>query len=106
MIVLCVSMKKKPLIVVTNDDGIGAPGIHALALAAQSLGKIMVVAPDSPQSGMGHAITINRPVHYRKDGQFGDDVEAYSCSGTPADCVKMAMHILKGEKPEDRKSVV
>ena len=54
--------KRRPLILVTNDDGITAPGLHALAETMKQLGEIVVVAPDSPQSGMGHAITLNHPL--------------------------------------------
>jgi 5'-nucleotidase len=54
--------KEEPIILVTNDDGITAPGIHNLVEAVKDLGKIVVVAPDKPQSGMGHAITIGTPL--------------------------------------------
>lgn len=93
-------MNEKPLILVTNDDGITAPGIKALVESASQFGEILVVAPDKAQSGMGHAITINHPVHYNASNHFGEDIVAYSCSGTPVDCVKMAMHILNGRKPD------
>lgn len=85
----------RPLILVVNDDGITAPGIKALVNAVRTLGDVVVVAPDSPQSGMGHAITINKPLRVDKVNQFGD-IPAYQCSGTPADCVKVAVDkILK-----------
>lgn len=91
-------MDKKPLILVTNDDGITAPGIAALVRAAQSFGEVVVVAPDSPQSGQGHAITLTRPIKYHKSYVF-EGIEAYECTGTPVDCVKMAKHvILKGRE--------
>ena len=90
---------KKPLILVTNDDGIKAPGVKALVEVASLLGEVVVIAPDSPQSGMGHAITINNPIRIDKSEVF-DEVEAYTCSGTPVDCVKVGMfHILK-RKPD------
>ncbi len=90
---------KKPLILVTNDDGITAPGIRALVSVARELGEVVVVAPDSPQSGMGHAITVNTPIRLHPAKVF-DGIEAYECSGTPADCVKLARHIvLKDRKP-------
>ncbi len=90
----------KPLILVTNDDGITAPGIRALVEVAQSLGEIVVVAPDSPQSGMGHAITIHDPIRLHKADVF-EGIEAYECSGTPVDCVKLAKNvILKGRVPD------
>ena len=83
---------KRPLILVTNDDGITAKGIKALVEVAKKLGDVVVVAPDSPQSGMGHAITIHDPLRLRKVDMFG--VEAYECSGTPVDCVKLAKFVI------------
>src|ERR1700754_2806719 len=76
--------KGKPVILITNDDGIMAPGIMNLVEAVKDLGKIVVVAPDKPQSGMGHAITIGQPLRLQKVNVFGD-IEAYSCTGTPVD---------------------
>lgn len=81
--------KERPVILVTNDDGIAAPGIRALVEAVRDLGRIIVVAPDSPQSGMGHAITIGHPLRLYKADIF-DGIEAWQCSGTPVDCVKLA----------------
>jgi 5'-nucleotidase len=85
---------KKPLILVVNDDGIFAPGIKALVEVASSLGEVLVVAPNSPQSGMGHAITIHDPLRLRATKTFGDHIESYECSGTPVDCVKLAHHVV------------
>ncbi len=91
---------KKPLILVTNDDGMFAPGIKALVEVAKEIGELLVVAPDSPQSGMGHAITIHDPLRLKKVNPF-DGIEAYECSGTPVDCVKLAITvILEGRKPD------
>ena len=88
----------KPLILVSNDDGITSRGIRKLVEIAAGLGEVVVVAPDSPQSGMGHAITVGDTLRIRKSDIFGD-IEAYECSGTPADCVKLAKHyVLKGRK--------
>ncbi len=81
--------KKEPVILITNDDGITAPGIRALVNAVRGLGRIVVVAPDSPQSGMGHAITIGQPLRLNRVDVF-EGVESWQCSGTPADCVKLA----------------
>lgn len=86
-------MSKRPLILVTNDDGIIAPGIKALIEVAKEFGEVVVVAPDSPQSGKGHAITLNQPLRMRKVVMF-EDVESYECDGTPADCVKLAKNVL------------
>ncbi len=84
---------EKKLILVTNDDGITAPGIKALITEMQLLGEVVVVAPDSPQSGQGHAITLTKPIHLKKVDIF-NGIEAYECSGTPADCVKLAKNVL------------
>ena len=86
-------MSEAPLILVTNDDGIDAPGIMTLVEVASTLGEVVVVAPDKPQSGQGHAITINQPLRLRRQKIFGE-IEAYACSGTPVDCVKLAKNIL------------
>ena len=59
-------MNTKPIILVTNDDGISAPGIRALIEVMAEIGEVVVVAPDSPQSAMGHAITINSTLHLNK----------------------------------------
>lgn len=89
----------KPVILITNDDGITAPGIANLVEAVKDLGKIVVVAPDKPQSGMGHAITIGQPLRLHKTNIYGD-IEAYSCSGTPVDCVKLAVDKILHRKPD------
>src|SRR6056297_1125091 len=93
--------QNKPLILVTNDDGITAPGIRSLIDVMKQLGDVIVVTPDSPQSGMGHAITIS-------DTLFCDQVtvketykhKEFSCSGTPADCVKIATQEILDRKPD------
>ena len=90
----------KPLILVTNDDGIVAPGIRALTEVARQFGEVVVVAPDSPQSGKGHAITIHEPLRL-KHVQVFDDVEAWECSGTPVDCVKLAKHVVLKDRQID-----
>jgi 5'-nucleotidase len=89
----------KPLILVVNDDGITAPGIVALVGAMKAIGEVVVVAPDKPQSGMGHAITLNHPLRLRQVNIF-DDVPAYECSGTPVDCVKLAVGKVLHRKPD------
>lgn len=90
----------KPLILVTNDDGITSPGIRALIEAASELGTPFVVAPDSPQSGQGHAITITKPIRLKEVDIF-DGITAYECSGTPADCVKLAKNVLLKDQTID-----
>ena len=92
----------KPLILVTNDDGITAPGLRSLISVMKEIGEVVVVAPDSPQSGMGHAITIDSTLYSKQviiDQKEGAPLE-YSCSGTPADCVKLALQELLDRKPD------
>ncbi|HRE77461.1 MAG TPA: 5'/3'-nucleotidase SurE [Flavobacterium sp.] len=93
-------MSKKPLILVTNDDGISAPGIRALIDVMKQLGDVVVVAPDSPQSAMGHAITINNTLFINKVNFDSEVKEEYSCSGTPVDCVKLAVNEILKQKPD------
>ena len=90
---------ERPVILITNDDGITAPGIMNLVEAVKDLGKIIVVAPDRPQSGMGHAITIGQPLRLHKMHTFGD-IESYACTGTPVDCVKLAVDKVLHRKPD------
>ncbi len=91
---------KKPLILVTNDDGITAPGIRALIDVMITIGDVVVVAPDSPQSGQGHAITIDATLHVNQlKVDSGSHLE-YTCSGTPADCVKLAIREILGRRPD------
>ncbi|MGB0429456.1 MAG: 5'/3'-nucleotidase SurE [Bacteroidia bacterium] len=93
-------MKKDKLtILVTNDDGITAPGIKNLINVVKNFGNVVVVAPDSPQSGMGHAVTITKPLRLEKLDLF-DGVESYQCTGTPADCVKLAVDQVLHKKPD------
>jgi 5'-nucleotidase len=93
-------MLKKPLILVSNDDGITSKGIRVLVNVMKKLGDVVVVAPDSPQSGMGHAITIGETLRLYEEDIF-EDVVAYKSSGTPADCVKLAKHhVMKDRQPD------
>lgn len=89
----------KPTILITNDDGVAAPGIMNLVEAVKDLGKVIVVAPDKPQSGMGHAITIGHPLRLNRVHTFGE-IEAYACTGTPVDCVKLAVDKVLHRKPD------
>ncbi len=93
---------KKPLILVTNDDGITAPGLRSLVSYMKEIGEVVVVAPDSPQSGMGHAITIDNTLYSKKVMIDLDDDKTleYSCSGTPADCVKLGLQEILNKKPD------
>lgn len=92
-------MSERPLILVTNDDGITAPGLRALISVMNNIGDVVVVAPDSPQSAMGHAITINSTLYLEKITIDGKQPE-YSCSGTPVDCVKLAVNEILGKRPD------
>jgi 5'-nucleotidase len=91
--------KSEPVILITNDDDITSPGIRSLVEAVKGLGKVVVVAPDKPQSGMGHAITIGSPLRMNKMNLFGE-VEAWQTSGTPVDCVKLAVDKILHRKPD------
>ncbi len=91
---------ERPIILITNDDGITAPGIKSLVNAVRGLGDIVVVAPDKPQSGMGHAITIGVPLRLNKvEGMF-EGVESWQTTGTPVDCVKLAVDKILHRKPD------
>ncbi|TWO33301.1 5'/3'-nucleotidase SurE [Seonamhaeicola sediminis] len=93
-------MTEKPLILVTNDDGINAPGIRTLISVMNTIGDVVVVAPDSPQSGMGHAITVDATLYVNKVKVDDGPQTEYRCSGTPADCVKLAIRELLNRKPD------
>lgn len=90
---------KKPLILVTNDDGITAPGIRNLISFMNEIGEVVVVAPNSPQSGKGHAITINSTLTYEEIQMEGPQKD-YALSGTPVDCVKFALDKILTRKPD------
>ena len=90
---------KKPLILVVNDDGISAPGIRTLIGIMNDFGEVVVVAPEGPQSGMGHAITINATLRCDKITIDDGTQTEYSVSGTPVDCVKLAVNQILDRKP-------
>ncbi len=93
---------KRPLILVTNDDGYNAPGINHLIEFVKEIAEVVVVAPDSPQSGMGHAITIDSTLEVHRldlEGAY-KGLQGYSTSGTPADCVKLALHEILDRTPD------
>ena len=91
---------QRPLILVTNDDGITAPGIRNLVESVADLGDVVVVAPDSHQSGMGHAITISNILRIAPHDFGMAGVEAHKTSGTPVDCVKLAIYKILKRKPD------
>ena len=90
---------QKPLILVTNDDGITAPGVRNLVEFMNEIGEVVVVAPNSPQSGKGHAITINSTLTFEEISLEGPQSD-YSLSGTPVDCVKFALDKILTRKPD------
>lgn len=91
--------KKKPLIFITNDDGINAPGLRTLITVMRQIGNVLVVAPDKPMSGMGHAVTITAPLRVLKIHEE-PGYQEYSCNGTPADCVKLGQKVILGYAPD------
>ena len=93
-------MNKKPLILITNDDGITAPGIRNLIAVMKEIGDIIVVAPDKPQSATGHSITINNTLYLNEISDKNADFKEISCSGTPVDCVKLAVTEILKQKPD------
>ncbi len=90
----------KPLILISNDDSIYAKGIKELIEVAKKFGDIIVVAPDKPQSAKSHSITLDIPMTYQKMDIFGENIDAYAVSGSPADCVKLALNYLLDRKPD------
>lgn len=89
---------KKPLIFITNDDGVAAKGLQEIIEVAREFGRVVVIAPETAQSGKAHAITMYSPL-YLRTVRKEEDVEVYACGGTPVDCVKMAFdHILADQE--------
>ena len=93
-------MSEKPLILVTNDDGVTAPGLRTLIEIMNGIGEVIVVAPDSPQSGMGHAVTVNSTLFVEAVKIDDGPQQEFSCSGTPADCVKLAKSEILNRLPD------
>jgi len=92
-------MDHLPTILITNDDGIHAPGIRTLIGLMRELGRVVVVAPDQPKSGTGHAITVREPLRIHKIHEE-EGYEEYTCSGTPVDCVKLGEQVVLKRKPD------
>jgi len=90
---------EKPLILVTNDDGVFAPGLRVLISVAREFGRVIVVAPDSAMSGMSHAITVKTPLRLRKIAEEENYME-YSCNGTPVDAVKLGEKVVAEQTPD------
>lgn len=95
---LCNGMKRERLIFLTNDDSYRSKGFAAAIEVARQFGRVIAIAPDTPQSGMSQAITIYNPLYLRKVREE-EGITVYSLNGTPVDCVKMAFdHLLCDEK--------
>lgn len=92
-------MKNKPSILITNDDGINAPGLRSLIEAMKPLGDLVVIAPDKPQSAMAHAVTIQTPLRLHAIASE-PGYQEFSCNGTPADCVKLGEKVVMRSKPD------
>jgi 5'-nucleotidase len=92
-------MDDRPLILISNDDGVYAKGLNELVEVMRLFGNIVVVAPDSPRSGMSHAITVDRPLRITKLEEE-DGLTIFSCNGTPVDCIKLACNQLLGRLPD------
>ncbi len=90
---------KDKLILITNDDGVNAKGISELVGIARKYGKVVVVAPDGARSGQSNAITMTEPL-YKTKLLEEDGLSIYKCSGTPTDCVKMALNNILDKKPD------
>lgn len=93
-------MDKRPLILITNDDGITAPGIRTLISVMNEIGDVVAVAPDGPQSGMGHAVTIDDTIYCNKIKVDDGPQKEYESSGTPADCIKLAVSEILDRRPD------
>ena len=91
--------QKRPLILITNDDGLGARGLEHLTRIAVTLGDVVVVAPATPQSGKSSAITVNTPLYIEEHPAI-DGAQVFTVSGTPVDCVKLAMYAVLDRRPD------
>lgn len=93
-------MKRKPTILISNDDGIGADGIKALAKEIKKFANVIVAAPHTQQSAVGHSITMSSPIRVKEVSVF-KDLNGYAIEGTPADSVKLAVHTLLKDRKID-----
>lgn len=92
-------MSERKLILISNDDGIHTSGLHTLVDCVRHLGDVIVAAPTAPQSGKASAISVMEPLRiYRRDDYNG--AQMYAISGTPVDCVKLAMHTIVPRRPD------
>ena len=91
--------KIKPLILITNDDGADAVGIQVLTQLMMQLGEVVVVAPDGPRSAQSNALTVTHPIRFKKTDEK-PGLKRYTCTGTPTDCVKLALNEIVEKKPD------
>jgi 5'-nucleotidase len=87
--------EKKPLILVSNDDGVRARGLTKLVQALRRLGRVVVVAPDQERSAASHSLTLHRPLRVEKVRR-----DVYAVDGTPTDCIMLALHVILGKRPD------
>lgn len=90
---------KKPLILITNDDGVDAKGIQVLTRLMCQLGDVVVMAPDGPRSAQSNALTVTHPIRF-KQVEESVVLDRYSCTGTPTDCIKLALNEVVSRKPD------
>lgn len=90
----------RPLILITNDDSINAPGLHHLAECVRSMGDVYVVAPANPHSGQSAAMSVNTPLRIVEIPSDKDGIRLFTVNGTPVDCVKLALHAIVPRRPD------
>ncbi len=90
---------ERKLILISNDDGVHAPGLHRLVEAVSTLGDIVVVAPDGPRSGQSSAMTVNGPLRVIEHSEY-IQAKVFSVTGTPVDCIKLAMNNILTRRPD------
>ncbi|SPJ31725.1 unnamed protein product [Candidatus Protochlamydia amoebophila UWE25] len=95
-----IKMSSKPLILVTNDDGVHAKGIRHLWQSIQDLADLIIVAPQQEQSAVSLSITVRRPLHIEKVDWLNAQADVWSVNGTPADCVKLALNVVLPKRPQ------
>ncbi len=99
--ILSAAAQRKPLVLISNDDGYHANGIKTLVSFLKDWCELLVVAPESARSGYACAFSATQPLRLKRRYNMGEDVEVWSCSGTPVDCVKLALsQLLAGRKPD------
>ncbi len=89
----------RPLILISNDDGVEAPGIHYLAQWVKDLGDVYIIAPAVPQSGKSASMTFNEPLRIAQHDDY-EGCKVFSVDGTPVDCVKLGLHSIVPRKPD------